>query len=57
MVYGFARIRSGLAAGHTLQQGIYIELAAVVGIAAITIAEMIIGLREREEADQPVVAA
>jgi hypothetical protein len=48
MVYGFINISRNLAYGHTLQQGIYIELAAVVAIAAITVSEMIIGLRERE---------
>ena len=54
MVYGFIIISRGLAQGHALQQGIYIELAAVFGIAAITVAEMIIGLRERGTSVTPI---
>ena len=56
MAYGFIVISSDLAAGHTLQLGIYLEMGSVLAISAITIAEMIVGLRERKAQDEPVPA-
>lgn len=47
MAYGFIAIYRNLKPGHVLQSGLYLELGAVVCITAITVAEMIIGLRER----------
>lgn len=46
MVYGFIVIYRNLMVGHALQLGIFVELAAVVSITGITVAEMIVGLRE-----------
>jgi osmoprotectant transport system permease protein len=56
MTYGFINIYSNLMQGHSLQLGIYLELAAVICITAITIAEMITGLRERYTLDNPAPA-
>ena len=53
MAYGFIIIYDNLMPGHVLQLGIYLELAAVASITAITIAEMIAGLRVREAQDAP----
>jgi hypothetical protein len=56
MAYGFIAIYRNLKPGHALQFGLYLELGAVVCITAITVAEMIIGLRERgaQEAKPPI---
>jgi osmoprotectant transport system permease protein len=49
MIYGFIHISANLPDGHVLQMGIYITLASVFAITAITISEMIIGRREDKE--------
>jgi osmoprotectant transport system permease protein len=59
MIIGLGRISSTLEAGQSLQFGIFVSLAGMIGLAAITGIEMALGLRERAEArkiELPVAA-